>query len=478
MNLNDEFHLESSNCDPGVELRLRRDREREDLRKMIAQKRKEKNLRFKKKEAVEISVGKCSFLDLEDEDEDDRAERDGRTKRPSVAAAAETDPISRSDEISGMEESFSKSSFFKYSQDDINVNRRTMQSSDSLSAAVASTTETVDRTEAEESTERVMAVEPVAVAAATMGPQSEQPVGGETSAQENHSPTADVLLDSSGTHSFQEEDLLLALPLPVTVAAVDEKKPSDDSFDPLLTLSEDDESEDLEYDNLIQAMKLVLDSAGPVNDDNEEFEEEEEDEDDDEEELEDIDEAGEDYSSESFSPSPQFDENEDTVESESQHLSPDDILSRAEQLFTEIPRPLNAAAAYDDQKEEEELSNGSWDEFSDHDSPEDPDNALAGVTVFGVPFPLGQTVCKENGMNPELSTPASRMEALREYLENSLGTDRFIKVYRLLKSVGPKDDDDELLSALEKVVGVEGLRYMDTFFQLIHIEDKFESGEW
>lgn len=98
------------------------------------------------------------------------------------------------------------------------------------------------------------------------------------------------------------------------------------------------------------------------------------------------------------------------------------------------------------------------------------------MTIYGVPFPLGQTARHEVGMQVEDEDSAAvKMEALREYLEDSLGLDRFTKAYRLLKSIGPRDDDDSLLNNMEEIVGVEGLEYMDAFIQLITIEDRFES---
>jgi hypothetical protein len=410
LDLNEEFHLESSNCDPGIELRLRRDREREDLRKMIAQKRKEKNLRSKNKEAVEIAAEGSRPL-----------AQDGDSCDETTSPAAKTD-LPKSGPISNPDESFSKSSFFMYSQDDININRRTIQSSSSTSAL-----------------------------ADTNSPAEPLHPSPQESDDEKKIAASDVVADSP----FGEDSL----------PDLAEEKIESDPYDPRLTLVSDDESEDLEYDNLIQAMKQVIENSDQAGDcDDDEFEEE------DDAELEDIDEGDDDSSEESPQSCPAED---DFSEIDPQHLSPDEILSLADQLFSEVPRPTSEA--YD---HEDELSNGSWDEFSDTESPDVPAPDNPGLTVFGVPFPLGKTVCEDNGLSPELSTPASRMEALREYLENALGTDRFIKVYRLLKSVGPKDDDDELLSALERVVGVEGLRYMDAFFQLIHIEDKFESGEW
>jgi hypothetical protein len=229
------------------------------------------------------------------------------------------------------------------------------------------------------------------------------------------------------------------------------------------------ESDDLEYGNLILAMKHVIENSDQA-EDLDEFEEEGE-----EEEqgiglhfegIEEEDITG--NLSWSLGEQP----NDDPPHLDPPHPSAEEILSQAEDLFNEVPKYREQISHNEN---DDDASAGSWDEFSD---PEDPPVPAHGLTVFGLPFPLGKTVCNENGLNLECNTPASRMEALREYLENSLGTDRFIKVYRLLKSVGPKDDDDELLKSMESVVGVEGLHFMDAFFQLIHIEDKFESGEW
>lgn len=403
MDLNEEFHLESSNCDPRIELRFRRDREREDLRKMIAQKRKEKNLRAKEKEVVDILV----------EDRLPVLDRNVSENTPPIGVR----DFAESADISNQEDSFSKSSFFLYSQDDINVNRRTLKSTLEISFPI----------------------------------EPHRPLPHDSN-DEGKNSVSDVVLDSVASHASNEDSLH---------SLVQDHIEESDSCNPHSTFISDDDSEDLEYDNLIHLMKQIIENSTQLEDGDDEFEEN------DDLELDDINEGEDDDSSEPLQSCPQ----DDLSELESHQLSPNEILSQADQLFSVVSRPTIKA---DDP--EDELSDGSWDEFSDTDDPDSSTNH--GLTVFGIPFPLGKTLCDENGLNPELSTPATRMEALREYLENSLGTDRFIKVYRLLKSVGPKDDDDELLSALERVVGVEGLRYMDTFFQLIHIEDKFESGEW
>lgn len=172
----------------------------------------------------------------------------------------------------------------------------------------------------------------------------------------------------------------------------------------------------------------------------------------------------------------------------------DDIIRLAEGMLAKNIREMEATgrgAAGEDGEEEEESSMGSsWGSGSEEggelgdDLGEGPgvgrgDGGAAkhDVTIYGVPFPLGQTARHDVGISfGEEDSPALKMEALREYLEDSLGLDKFIKAYRLLKSIGPSDeDDDSLLSNMEQIVGVEGLQYMDTFIQLITIEERFEN---
>jgi hypothetical protein len=404
-NLNDDFRLESESAhrDPAEELRLRRDREREDLRKLIAQKRKEKNLRVKAQSGKEVVVSPVN--DVSDVDSSfvplDAHENCLVSEEPISRASPHTESMKSKDP-------FSQSSFFMYSQ----------------------------------------------------GERPESPVHAQESV-----PSEELLLEDQDEHQLNVQsppdgppDGPLEIP-ELKNDAQDAKGFSSDSDN-----ESESESEDLEYDNLIQAMKNVIEHSSDQAEDLDEFEEEGEDS-----EGIQFEAIGEDEMLNlSWSSREQPDQFSSALDPP--HPSAEEILSRAEDLFTEVPyreqTPNNES--YDG------ASTGSWDDFSE---PEDSPPAHA-LTVFGLPFPLGKTICNENGLNLECNTPASRMEALREYLENSLGTDRFIKVYRLLKSVGPKDDDDELLKSMESVVGVEGLHFMDAFFQLIHIEDKFESGEW
>lgn len=347
--LNADFLMESPEPtrDPGEALRLRRDKEREDLRRMIAQKRKEN------KKSHEILTDQPSSVDI-------------ATPRTNEAKLL-------------------NSSFFKYSQDDINVHRR-------------STSFNSDATLIKEFPEDC-----------------------------NMELVSPNVCNSLSTN------------------ANDIAKDSDQEV-------ESDSDDNVEYDNLILAMKGIMEKAELI-DELEEFEEEE---------------VHIFYLNEE---SP-IDMDLATIDEEvtilESHPSAEKVLAAVDEFFTEHRQAPNHDhhASHDDKN----ASTGSWDDFSD----EEPLNQNA-FTVYGVPFPLSKTTCKLPVDTLDESTPASRMEALREYLENALGIDSFIKVYRLLKSVGPKDDDDELLGTIEGIIGVDGLCYMDAFFQLIHIEDKFES---
>lgn len=107
------------------------------------------------------------------------------------------------------------------------------------------------------------------------------------------------------------------------------------------------------------------------------------------------------------------------------------------------------------------------------------------MTVFGVPFPINADDRMNLGLHiNESDTPATKIEVLREYLENCLGIEKFIKTYRLLRSFGTnentvisnedEDDDDRLLAEVENIIGSDGLQYMDVFMHLISMEENFE----
>lgn len=161
--------------------------------------------------------------------------------------------------------------------------------------------------------------------------------------------------------------------------------------------------------------------------------------------------------------------------------TPDEILQLAENLLTKNRiAEINGVDMNPDLEDVELRGSGSslGSSWGENDSAtEEGSDPNFHVTVYGVPFPLNDVVRSANGIEiDEDHSPASRMEALREYLEDALGVDKFIKAYRLLKAVDPKDDDDALLASMEAIVGVDGLHYMDAFIQLITIEDRFESS--
>jgi hypothetical protein len=102
------------------------------------------------------------------------------------------------------------------------------------------------------------------------------------------------------------------------------------------------------------------------------------------------------------------------------------------------------------------------------------------MTVFGVPFPANSKQREAMGIHIDSSdTPASRIEALREFLENRIGEEKFIRTYRLLRSStagdGDESDDDKLLLEVESIVGADGLEYIEMFYQLITMEESFDS---
>lgn len=103
--------------------------------------------------------------------------------------------------------------------------------------------------------------------------------------------------------------------------------------------------------------------------------------------------------------------------------------------------------------------------------------AVATMTVFGLPMPLSHEERKEVNVDSE-DTYAARVESIRVFLEEKLGVRRFVKAYRLLKSIQEEEqdteDEDALLSRMEKILGAEGLQYLDIMFQLITIEEKFQ----
>eukprot|EP01041_Mallomonas_annulata_P007440 gene7440-15218_t len=94
------------------------------------------------------------------------------------------------------------------------------------------------------------------------------------------------------------------------------------------------------------------------------------------------------------------------------------------------------------------------------------------MTVCGLPMPLSRV---ESNVDRD-DTYAARIEAIRVFLEEKLGVKRFVKAYRLLKSIQDQeeaDDEDALLSKMEAILGTEGLQHLDVMFQLITIEEKF-----
>lgn len=67
---------------------------------------------------------------------------------------------------------------------------------------------------------------------------------------------------------------------------------------------------------------------------------------------------------------------------------------------------------------------------------------------------------------------AHRIESLRMFLEKMVGDELFIKVYRLLDSMGQEDDEDAVMSKATSMLGPKKI-YLSLVNQLIYCEDVF-----
>jgi len=115
------------------------------------------------------------------------------------------------------------------------------------------------------------------------------------------------------------------------------------------------------------------------------------------------------------------------------------------------------------------------DNFDDDDIPPPSYVSEHDMTVYGVPFPIATEQRELEGLSlHDEDSAACRMEYIREFLEGALGEEQFIQAYRLLKSIDIVDED-LLLEQMERIVGTDGLKHMDVFIQLITIEEKFEN---
>mmetsp|Transcript_2626 Transcript_2626/g.2779 ORF Transcript_2626/g.2779 Transcript_2626/m.2779 type:complete len:664 (-) Transcript_2626:241-2232(-) len=106
-----------------------------------------------------------------------------------------------------------------------------------------------------------------------------------------------------------------------------------------------------------------------------------------------------------------------------------------------------------------------------------PDKNIASMTVCGIPMPLSHSDREELNVGSD-DSQAARIESIRVFLEKKLGVRRFVKAYRLLKSIQDQQqddaDEDALLGQMEGILGPERLQYLDIMFQLITIEEKFQ----
>lgn len=72
----------------------------------------------------------------------------------------------------------------------------------------------------------------------------------------------------------------------------------------------------------------------------------------------------------------------------------------------------------------------------------------------------------------EEKDPFVRAEKIRVYIQKIIGPINFEKAYSLMKVVETSEDDDAILEEMESIVGVEGLHLIDTFINLISLEDE------
>lgn len=125
-----------------------------------------------------------------------------------------------------------------------------------------------------------------------------------------------------------------------------------------------------------------------------------------------------------------------------------------------LPAAVRESMDNEDMNSVEDWSGDQWENEEDKN-----------LTVYGIPMVLSDTIAID-----EDDSPATKIEVIREYLEEKLGLGPFVKAYRFLKSIHEMHEDDEMLLAeMEDIVGADGLQYIDIFFQLLTIEDKFES---
>ncbi|GFH11762.1 protein kinase domain-containing protein [Haematococcus lacustris] len=66
---------------------------------------------------------------------------------------------------------------------------------------------------------------------------------------------------------------------------------------------------------------------------------------------------------------------------------------------------------------------------------------------------------------------AHKVEALRMFLDQKLGTQAFLKVYRRLESLSLEDDESEVSREFLAVLGQDKLPYLQLIHQLIVCEE-------
>lgn len=114
-----------------------------------------------------------------------------------------------------------------------------------------------------------------------------------------------------------------------------------------------------------------------------------------------------------------------------------------------LPRPPLAPAPHTD-------ANGN-DDWGDASAP--PDKFVLNGQTLRLP---GLT---------EQDTLPNRVEALRVYLESELGTDTFVKVYRLMNDLQSGDDDALTEREIALALGPERMPVLSLVNQLLVCED-------
>jgi len=98
--------------------------------------------------------------------------------------------------------------------------------------------------------------------------------------------------------------------------------------------------------------------------------------------------------------------------------------------------------------------------------PSSPDQTLFGITLPG-------KVLSKMNVSPTEDTPANLIEAMRVYLEENIGLDKFLAAYHFLKLASKSQDYDEerFTSEVEKILAEPEMEYLQVLSQLIAAEE-------